>query len=86
MHQFGKVELVQFTQPDRSYNALEAMRADAEELLTILDRPWHCLLMCTGDMGFNQAKQYNLEVWSAGQKRWLEMSSVPTSRPIRPGA
>ncbi|MDE2729985.1 MAG: serine--tRNA ligase [Bacteroidota bacterium] len=76
LHQFDKVELVQFTHPNRSYDALETMRADAENLLTLLGLPWRRLLMCTGDMGFNQAKQYDLEVWSAGQQRWLEVSSV----------
>ena len=76
LHQFDKVELVQFTHPDRSYDALETMRSDAENLLTQLGLPWRRLLMCTGDMGFNQAKQYDLEVWSAGQQRWLEVSSI----------
>ena len=76
LHQFDKVELVQFTHPDRSYDALETMRMDAENLLTLLGLPWRRLLMCTGDMGFNQAKQYDLEVWSAGQQRWLEVSSL----------
>ena len=76
LHQFDKVELVQFTHPDHSFDALETMRSDAEQLLTMLNLPWRRLLMCTGDMGFNQAKQYDLEVWSAGQQRWLEVSSI----------
>lgn len=76
LHQFDKVELVQFTHPDRSYDALETMRSDAEHLLDLLGLPWRRLLMCTGDMGFNQAKQYDLEVWSAAQERWLEVSSI----------
>ena len=76
LHQFDKVELVQFTHPDRSYDALETMRSDAEHLLSLLGLHWRRLLMCTGDMGFNQAMQYDLEVWSAGQNRWLEVSSI----------
>lgn len=76
LHQFDKVELVQFTHPARSYEALETMRSDAERLLIRLGLPWRRLLMCTGEMGFNQSKQYDLEVWSAAQERWLEVSSI----------
>ncbi len=76
IHQFDKVELVQFVHPDRSYEALEELRADAERALDRLKLPYRRLLMCTGDMGFTQAKKYDLEVWSAGQKRWLEVSSI----------
>ena len=76
LHQFDKVELVQFTHPDRSHDALETMRSDAERLLTSLGLPWRRLLMCTGELGFNQSKQYDLEVWSAAQERWLEVSSI----------
>ena len=76
LHQFDKVEIVQFTNPDISYLALEEMRIHVEGLLRILDLPYRCLLMCAGELGFNQAKQYDLEVWSAGQKRWLEVSSI----------
>ncbi len=76
LHQFDKVELVWFTHPDESYDALETLRADAEALLRALDLPYRRLLMCTGDMGFTQAKKYDLEVWSAGQARWLEVSSI----------
>ena len=76
LHQFDKVELVQFVPPDESYRALESMCADAEGLLRALGLPYRRLLMCTGDMGFTQAKKYDLEVWSAGQERWLEVSSV----------
>jgi seryl-tRNA synthetase len=76
LHQFDKVELVQIVHPDRSYDALEELRAHAEALLVKLGLPYHRLLMCTADMGFTQAKKYDLEVWSAGQDRWLEVSSV----------
>ena len=76
LHQFDKVEIVQITRPEDSYEALEAMVAHAEMLLQKLGLPFRRLLMCAGEMGFNQTKQYDLEVWSAGQSRWLEVSSV----------
>jgi seryl-tRNA synthetase len=75
LHQFDKVELVKIVHPDRSYDELESLRLDAEELLQALGLPYRTLLMCTGDMGFTQSKKYDLEVWSAGQGRWLEVSS-----------
>ena len=75
LHQFDKVELVKIVHPDQSYDELEKLREDAEDLLQKLKLPYHTLLMCTGDMGFTQAKKYDLEVWSPGQKRWLEVSS-----------
>ena len=76
LHQFDKVELVQFVLPENSYDALEALREDAERAVQQLGLPYRRLLMCTGDMGFTQSKKYDLEVWSAGQGRWLEVSSV----------
>lgn len=76
LHQFDKVELVHFVHPDKSYEALELLRENAEALLQKLGLAYHRLLMCTGDMGFTQTKKYDLEVWSAGQSRWLEVSSV----------
>ncbi len=75
LHQFDKVELVKFVHPERSYEELELLRADAERLLQLLNLPYRVLLMCTGDMGFTQTKKYDLEVWAAGQQRWLEVSS-----------
>lgn len=75
LHQFDKVELLKWTHPDRSYDELEKLREDAERLLRKLELPYRVLLMCGGDMGFAQAKKYDLEVWAAGQKRWLEVSS-----------
>lgn len=76
LHQFDKVELVHFVRPADSYQALEDLREHAEQLLRKLELPFRRLLMCTGDMGFTQAKKYDLEVWSAGQARWLEVSSI----------
>ncbi len=76
VHQFDKVEMVQFTSPESSYQALEEMTAISEGLLEELGLPYRRLLMCTGDMGFTQAKKYDLEVWSPGQQRWLEVSSI----------
>ena len=75
-HQFDKVEMVQFTRPEASYAAMEEMTALSEGLLDTLGLPYRRLDMCTGDIGFTQAKKYDLEVWSAGQGRWLEVSSV----------
>ncbi len=69
LHQFDKVELVQFVHPDHSYEALEEMCSYAEGLLQQLQLPYRRLLMCTGEMGFTQAKKYDLEIWSPGQKR-----------------
>lgn len=76
VHQFNKVELVKFVQPEHSYDELELLRADAERLLQKLGLHYHVLLMCSGDLGFTQAKKYDLEVWAVGQQKWLEVSSV----------
>ena len=75
LHQFDKVELVKWTHPDQSFIELEALRADAESLLQKLELPYRVLSICSGDIGFPHSKQYDLEVWAAGQKRWLEVSS-----------
>lgn len=75
LHQFDKVELVKIVDPATSYDELESLREDAEHLLQKLGLTYRTLLMCTGDMGFTQSKKYDLEVWSPGQKRWLEVSS-----------
>lgn len=75
VHQFDKVELLKWVHPSTSYDELEKLRADAERLLQKLDLPYRVLLMCGGDLGFAQAKKYDLEVWAAGQQRWLEVSS-----------
>lgn len=76
VHQFDKVEMVQFCAPHESYEALEVMTRLSESLLEELGLPYRKLLMCTGDLGFTQAKKYDLEVWAAGQERWLEVSSI----------
>jgi len=76
LHQFDKVEMVVFSHPDESYDWLEKLTREAEELLELLELPYRRLLMCTADMGFTQAKKYDLEVWSAGQQKWLEVSSI----------
>jgi seryl-tRNA synthetase len=75
LHQFDKVELLKWVHPATSYVELDKLRGDAERLLQKLELPYRVLLMCGGDMGFAQAKKYDLEVWAAGQKRWLEVSS-----------
>jgi seryl-tRNA synthetase len=75
VHQFDKVELLKWVHPATSYDELDKLRDDAERLLQKLELPYRVLLMCGGDMGFAQAKKYDLEVWGAGQKRWLEVSS-----------
>ncbi|MCX6933515.1 MAG: serine--tRNA ligase [Verrucomicrobia bacterium] len=75
LHQFDKVELLKWVHPATSYDELDKLRGDAERLLQKLELPYRVLLMCGGDVGFAQAKKYDLEVWAAGQKRWLEVSS-----------
>ncbi len=75
LHQFDKVELVKLVRPETSYDELESLRRDAEALLEALELPYRTLLMGTADMGFTQSKKYDLEVWSPGQQRWLEVSS-----------
>jgi seryl-tRNA synthetase len=75
LHQFDKVELLKWVHPSQSYTELDKLRDDAERILRKLELPYRVLLMCGGDLGFAQSKKYDLEVWSAGQKRWLEVSS-----------
>lgn len=76
VHQFDKVEIVHVEHPDRSYRALQGMVRHVEKLMNKLELPYRILLLCGGDMGFASAKTYDFEVWSAAQKRWLEVSSV----------
>ena len=85
VHQFNKVELVNFVRPEESYDRLEGLMDEAEEVLRRLDLPYRILEMCTGDLGFTQAKKYDIEVWAPGDDmadgpeeggRWLEVSSV----------
>ncbi len=76
LHQFDKVEIVRIEKPENSYAALEEMKDHVEGLLRELGLPWHILRLCGGDMSFTSAITYDFEVWSAAQKRWLEVSSV----------
>jgi seryl-tRNA synthetase len=76
LHQFDKVELVQVVHPDKSYAILEEMSAYVQGLLKDLGLHFRVLRLCGGDMGFTSAMTYDMEVWSAAQQRWLEVSSV----------
>ncbi|MBI3482322.1 MAG: serine--tRNA ligase [Bacteroidetes bacterium] len=76
LHQFDKVEVVQITQPENSYQVLDEMCDHVQGLLEKLELPYRKLLLCGGDMGFNSAMTYDFEVFSAAQQRWLEVSSV----------
>jgi seryl-tRNA synthetase len=75
VHQFDKVELVKFTTPDTSDAELETLTADAEAVLQALELPYRTVERCTGDVGFSQARGYDLEGWAPGVGRWLEISS-----------
>ena len=74
-HQFDKVELVKFAAPDASYDELESLTRNAEEVLKRLDLPYRTMLLCTGDMGFASAKTYDIEVWLPSQRTYREISS-----------
>jgi seryl-tRNA synthetase len=74
-HQFNKVELVQFTTPESSYDQLETLLIDAESILKRLDLPYQVITLCTGDMGFSAAKTYDIEVWMPAQGVYREISS-----------
>jgi len=76
VHQFDKVEIVQIAHPDKSYEILEQMAKHVESLLQKLQLPYRILRLCGGDMSFASALTYDFEVYSAAQKRWLEVSSV----------
>jgi len=75
VHQFQKVELVKFTRPEASYDELEKLTADAEDILRRLDLPFRTMALSTGDMGFSSAKTYDIEVWLPGQNGYKEISS-----------
>ncbi|MEJ2032177.1 MAG: serine--tRNA ligase [Deltaproteobacteria bacterium] len=75
-HQFDKVELVKFTTPQTSYDELEQLLADAEEVLQLLGLPYRVITLCTGDLGFSAAKTYDIEVWMPAQDKYREISSV----------
>ena len=74
-HQFQKVELVKFAHPDHSYDELEKLTADAEDILCRLGLPFRRVVLCTGDIGFSSAKTYDIEVWLPGQNAYKEISS-----------
>jgi len=76
LHQFDKVEIVRVAHPEHSYESLEEMVIHVEGLVSKLDLPYRILKLCGGDMSFTSALTYDFEVWSAAQKRWLEVSSV----------
>jgi len=76
VHQFDKVEIVQIAHPDNSYEVLKEMVGHVEELLKKLELPYRILRLCGGDLGFTSALTFDFEVYSAAQKRWLEVSSV----------
>ncbi len=75
VHQFQKVELVKFTRPEQSYDELEKLTADAEDILRRLGLAFRTVVLCTGDMGFGSAKTYDIEVWLPGQNGYKEISS-----------
>ena len=74
-HQFDKVELVQITRPEDSYQSLEQLTGHAESILQRLDLPYRVVTLCAGDMGFAAAKTYDIEVWLPGQDAYREISS-----------
>jgi seryl-tRNA synthetase len=76
VHQFDKVELVKFSKPEDSFNALEGMLADAERILQKLGLAYRVIVLCTGDMGFGAAKTYDIEVWLPSYDGYKEISSV----------
>lgn len=75
VHQFNKVEMVKFVKPETSYDELEKLVRDAEDILQALKIPYRILMLCTGDLSFSAAKCYDIETWSPAEQRWLEASS-----------
>ncbi len=75
VHQFDKIEMVKFVRPETSYDELETLTRDAEEVLEALELPYRTVERCTADLGFAQSKGYDLEAWSPGVGKWLEVSS-----------
>jgi len=74
-HQFNKVELVKFVTPESSYEELDSLLLDAEDVLQALEIPYRVIVLCTGDLGFSAAKTFDIEVWLPGQDRFCEISS-----------
>lgn len=79
-HQFNKVELVKFTTPETSWDELEKLTHDAEEVLQLLELPYHVVTLCTGDLGFSSAKTYDIEVWLPSYGTYKEISSCSNFR------
>ncbi|HED08970.1 MAG TPA: serine--tRNA ligase, partial [Ignavibacteria bacterium] len=75
VHQFNKVEMVKFVKPENSYDELEKIVTDAEDILKALQIPYRVLLLCSGDLSFAAAKCYDIETWSPAEDKWLEASS-----------
>ncbi|MCW9066007.1 MAG: serine--tRNA ligase, partial [Ignavibacteriaceae bacterium] len=75
VHQFNKVEMVKIVKPENSYDELENLVSDAEDILKALKIPYRILMLCTGDLSFSAAKCYDIETWSPAEQRWLEASS-----------
>lgn len=84
LHQFDKVEIVRIERPENSYAALDEMVAHVEGIVKELELPYRILRLCGGDISFTSALTYDFEVWSAAQKRWLEVSSVSNFETFRP--
>ena len=75
VHQFNKVEMVKFVKPETSYDELELLVKDAEDILQALNIPYRILMLCSGDLSFSAAKCYDIETWSPAENKWLEASS-----------
>jgi seryl-tRNA synthetase len=75
VHQFNKVEMVNFSLPENSYQQLEILTGEAEDILKALEIPYRVLLLCSGDTSFSSAQTYDLELWAEGEEKWLEVSS-----------
>ena len=75
VHQFNKVEMVNFTLPEKSFEQLEILVSEAEDILKALEIPYRVVLLCSGDTSFSSAKTYDIEIWASGEQKWLEVSS-----------
>jgi seryl-tRNA synthetase len=75
VHQFNKVEMVNFSLPEKSFEQLEILTNEAEDILKVLEIPYRRLLLCSGDTSFSSAMTYDLEIWASGEEKWLEVSS-----------
>ena len=75
VHQFNKVELVKFVEPEKSYAELDSLVKQASDILDLLELQYRVIELCTGDLSFAAAKCFDLEVWAPGEEKWLEVSS-----------